>query len=368
MYHRHRLFPLLTVTLAVVVSLAPYAVGFTSDTQTNRLPARLTDKEFWRLIVEFSEPGGYFQSDNLVSNERPFQNVVPALKQLPRGGVYLGVAPEQNFTYIAALEPRIAFILDIRRGNLVAHLMYKALIELSPDRAEFVSRLFSRRRPAAVSRSSTVQELFAAYADADVEPDAAYYRENLKAVADQLTKVHGFELGAEDLIQLEAIFGMFFQHGPGLTYASSQGRGGRNMPSYAELQMGMDLDGHPRAFLASEESYGLLRAMEQKNLIVPIVGHFSGPKALKAIGRYLAARGATVTAYYTSNVEQYLFQNGVWQAFYANVATLPVDERSTFIRSARGQNVLDPIPLLLRDVAEGRIQTYASITSRGSVR
>jgi hypothetical protein len=108
--------------------------------------------------------------------------------------------------------------------------------------------------------------------------------------------------------------------------------------------------------------------MAQKNLIVPIVGDFAGPKALKAIGRYVAEQGATVTAYYTSNVEQYLFQNGVWQAFYANVATLPVDERSTFIRSARGQNVLDPIQLLLKDVAEGKIQTYASITSRGSVR
>ena len=367
MSHRHRLLPLLTVTLAAVVCLAPYAVGLTSETQVNRLPARLTDKEFWRLVVEFSEPGGYFQSDNLVSNERPYQNVVPALKQLPRGGVYLGVAPEQNFTYIAALEPRLAFILDIRRGNLVAHLMYKALLELSPERADFLSRLFSRRRPAGLSKTSSVHELFAAYDDAN-EPDAAYYKENLKAVADQLTKVHGFELGAEDLVQLDAIFGMFFQHGPGLTYASSQGRGGRNMPSYAELQMGMDLDGQSRAFLASEESYGVLRTMEQKNLIVPIVGDFAGPKALKAIGRYLADQGATVTAYYTSNVEQYLFQNGVWQSFYANVATLPVDERSTFIRSARGQNVLDPIQLLLRDVAEGRIQTYASITSRGSVR
>lgn len=369
MNRRRNLLSPLTVILAAGVCLAPYAAGLARDTQTgSRLPSRLTDKEFWRLVVEFSEPGGYFQSDNLVSNERPFQNVVPALRQFPRGGVYLGVAPEQNFTYIAALEPRLAFIIDIRRGNLVAHLLYKALLELSPDRADFVSRLFSRRRPPGLSKSSTVHELFAAYGDADVESDAAFYKENLRAITDQLTKTHGFDLHTEDRLQLEAIFGMFFQHGPGLTYASSQGRGGRNMPSYAELQMGMDLDGQPRAFLASEEHYNVLRAMAQKNLIVPIVGDFAGPKALKAIGRYVAEQGATVTAYYTSNVEQYLFQNGVWQAFYANVATLPVDERSTFIRSARGQNVLDPIQLLLKDVAEGKIQTYASITSRGSVR
>jgi hypothetical protein len=213
-----------------------------------------------------------------------------------------------------------------------------------------------------------VHDLFAAYEDADSEPDAALFKENLRAIGEQLTKVHGFDLKQEDLSLLETIYGMFFQYGPSLTYASSQGRGGRNMPTYAELQMGMDLDGQARAFLASEENYGALRSLQQRNLVVPIVGDFAGPKALKAIGRYVADQGATITAYYTSNVEQYLFQNGVWQAFYANVATLPVDERSTFIRSARGQNVLDPIHMLLKDVAEGRIQTYASITSRGSVR
>ena len=96
--------------------------------------------------------------------------------------------------------------------------------------------------------------------------------------------------------------------------------------------------------------------------------HVATCGALRGIGRYVADQGAIITAYYTSNVEQYLFQNGVWQAFYGNVATLPTDERSTFIRSARGQNVLDPIQLLLKDLSEGKIQTYVSITSRGNVR
>jgi hypothetical protein len=365
---RRRLLSPLTLTFALAVCLAAYAVGLARDTQSGRLPLKLTDREFWRLIVEFSEPGGYFQSDNLVSNERPFQNVVPALRQFPRGGVYLGVAPEQNFTYIAALEPRMAFILDIRRGNLIAHMMYKAIIELSADRAEFVSRLFSRKRAPSLSKTSTVEELFAAYADPDAEPDLGMYKDSQRAIWDHLTKVHGFDLTTDDQLQFQAIFGMFFQYGPSLTYASSQGRGGRNMPTYGELQMAMDLDGQHRAFLASEENYGVVRALEQKNLIVPVVGDFAGPKALRAIGRYVTEQGAVVTAYYTSNVEQYLFQNGVWQAFYTNVATLPTDERSTFIRSARGQNVLDPIQLLLKDVSEGKIQTYASITSRGNVR
>ena len=77
------------------------------------------------------------------------QRVIPDLTRTVKPGrVYLGVGPEQNFTYIAATKPAMAFIIDIRRGNLQLHLMYKALFELSADRAEFVSRLFSLKRPA----------------------------------------------------------------------------------------------------------------------------------------------------------------------------------------------------------------------------
>ena len=121
------------------------------STQTP-LPARLTDQEFWKLSTDLSEPNGYFRSDNFLSNETGFQWVIPELKRrIPPGGVYLGVGPEQNFTYISALKPAMAFIIDIRRGNLHEHLLYKALFEMSADRAEFLSRLFSRKRPAGLS-------------------------------------------------------------------------------------------------------------------------------------------------------------------------------------------------------------------------
>src|SRR5260370_4863013 len=110
------------------------------------LPDKLTDQEFWGLVSDLSEAGGYFRSDNFVSNEGAFQEVIPRLQQsLKPRGVYLGVGPEQNFTYIVALQPGISFILDIRRQNMLEHLLYKALIEMSPDREEFLSRLFARR-------------------------------------------------------------------------------------------------------------------------------------------------------------------------------------------------------------------------------
>src|SRR5213594_2350376 len=161
------------------------------------VPAELTDKQFWSLSKDLSEEDGFFRSDNLLSNETSFQYIIPELlKTAEQGRVYLGVGPEQNFTYIAALKPAMAFIIDIRRGNLDLHLMYKALFELSKDRAEFVSRLFARKRPDGLGTQSSAEEIFNAYAT--VQPGEALYNENLKAILDHLTRKHGFGLSNKD--------------------------------------------------------------------------------------------------------------------------------------------------------------------------
>src|SRR5215467_8846062 len=119
-----------------------------SSKAADQLPSQYTDTEFWRIITDFSEPNGPFPYENFVSNEVSYQDILPDLTKIVKpGGAYLGVAPEQNFTYIAAIRPKVAFILDIRRQNMLELLMYKALFEMSADRVEFVSRLFSRPKP-----------------------------------------------------------------------------------------------------------------------------------------------------------------------------------------------------------------------------
>ena len=124
---------LVVLTLFGMLSAAPPPI-----TAAEQLPSQLSDEDFWRLIADFSEEGGYFRSDNFVSNETTFQYPIPELiSTIKPGGIYLGVGPDQNFTYIVALQPKLAFILDIRRQNMLQHLMYKALLELSADRAEF---------------------------------------------------------------------------------------------------------------------------------------------------------------------------------------------------------------------------------------
>src|SRR5262245_23980367 len=132
----------LIAALAIVPTLRGWPAAPAAEAPKSALPQRISGQDLWKLSTELSEPDGNFRSDNLVSNEMYMQRVIPELVRVAKPGrAYLGVGPEQNFTYIAAVKPAIAFIIDIRRGNLRLHLMYKALFELSADRAEFVSRL-----------------------------------------------------------------------------------------------------------------------------------------------------------------------------------------------------------------------------------
>jgi hypothetical protein len=322
--------------LTLVVGLCGLAWVAASRTVAVRadLPSSLSDTEFWKLSQEFSEPGGTFHSENYVSNEGRFQLILPDLIARARqGGLYLGVGPEQNFTYIANLHPRMAFIVDIRRGNLQEHLLYKALFEMSADRADFLSRLFSRKRPAGIGARSTPGQLFAAY-DA-VPASAEQYDANLAAVLNWLTRSpHRLPLDRADREGIDSIYKTaFFADGPELGYQlTGQGRSSIH-PTYAELMSADDGAGHERSYLATEEHYRVMKTLEAANLLVPVVGDFGGSKALRSVARYAREHGAVVSAYYLSNVEQYLRQDGKMPAFCANVLAMPLDDHSTFIRS-----------------------------------
>lgn len=293
-----------------------------------RLPSRLSDREFWQLAADSSEPNGYFRSDNLTSNELGFQKVIPELvSRTAPGGVYLGVGPEQNFTYIVALRPALAVIFDIRRGNMLVQLMYKALFELAKDRADFVSMLFSRARPASIGAQTSVQDVFAAYAAST--PDEALYMRNVESIERLLTKTHELPLAPEDLRGLEHAYRTFYARGAAVRFS----------PTYSDLMVQTDGAGTERSYLASEANFVVMKDLEARNLVVPVVGDFAGPKAIRSVAAYLKGHGATVTAFYLSNVEQYLDQDGKWAAFCRNVATLPLDGSSTFIRTTAGRGV-----------------------------
>jgi hypothetical protein len=211
---------------------------------------------------------------------------------------------------------------------------------MSRDRADFLARLWSRPRPAGLTAASSVGQLMAAFEA--VAPSAETYASNLAAVAAWLTKdPHRFALRDGDLDGIDYVYKTaFFDGGPGLNYTfAGRGVGGGfgNRATYAELQMLDDGQGLNRGFLATEDNWLAVKDLETRNLIVPVVGDFGGPSAIRSVGAYLKANGAVVSAFYLSNVEQYLNQDGKEDTFLCNVAELPLDETSTFIYTGSGR-------------------------------
>jgi hypothetical protein len=270
---------------------------------------------------------------------------------------------------------------------------------MSSNRAEFLSRLFSRKAPAGLNANSSVDELFSAYATVPLDPE--YHQKNLQSVKDVLWKQHKFGLTTEDETSLEHVYDAITKAGTTLGYSVSDPnlanrvittrifdvatgtsdvavlsagdletairlfrfpvnpadpQGGTatrvnvsTFPTYTDLMTATDGSGVNRSYLASEGNYKSVREMQQKNLVVPIVGDFAGPKAIQAVGKYLSDHNATVSIFYLSNVEQYLTPTPTLKRFYENVATLPLNSSSSFIRSAQATGV-----------QPGIVQSYSS--------
>ena len=335
----------------------------------------LTAAEFSRLIRDLSEEGGYFRSDNFTSNETSYLHVVDKLRELgATGGAYIGVGPEQNFTYIAKVRPRIAFILDIRRQAMIQHLMFKAIFHLASSRTQYLSLLLSKPLPRdkAPSPDAPVNEMLSLINQAPAHDLA--YASNLAAIRKAIREDFQVQLSDADQKSLDYVYKNFRDDGLDIAYRMEGTRGGW-FPSLKELVVQPDQHGKLGNFLATKEDYEFVRDLHRKNLVIPVVGDFAGKKALAAIGDYLRKRGFTVTAFYTSNVEQYLFQNGVFTGFAENVRKLPINEKSLFIRAVpntrfshpaqlpghRTTTLLQQLTVFLKDFDEGRYQTYSDL-------
>ena len=367
------------VSAFLLIVAATVAFGQTAARAPKAIES-LSAAEFTRLINDLSEEGGFWRSDNFTSNEDSYLHVLDKLRELgATGDAYIGVGPEQNFTYIAKVRPRIAFIVDIRRQAMIQQLMYKAIFHLAPDRIQFLSRLLSRPLPKdkAPTEKSSVNEILAFFSDATASEQA--YAANLAAIRKAIKEDFQFTLSADDQTKLEYIYKSFRDQGLEIGFQIARPGGNRGgfmsgFPSLKELIAQTDLNGKTGNFLASAEDYDFVRGLHRQNLIIPVVGDFAGKKALAAVGDYLRKNGFTVTAFYTSNVEMILFNESKFTAFAENVRKLPVNDRSLFIRAVfnryshpaqtpglRLVTLLQQMTVFLKDFDEERYQSYRDL-------
>lgn len=370
------------ILICCALTQQPLQAYLAQQTQPTTKPLLTASTDFARLIERLSEPGGYFDSDNLISNESSFQHVMSKLRKMNiTGGAYIGVGPDTGFTYIAQIRPKMAFIIDIRRDNLLQHFWFKALFAMSRNRLEYLCHIFGKPVPADLKQWET-KSIAQIIEYLDKTPKKA---DLLAAVQKQLqekVKAFGLPLKQEELDHIAYVQQSFYDAGLDLKF-TSRGRGSRwYYPDYRTLLLERDLTGKQCNYLVNEDDFQYVKTLEDKNLIVPVVGDLAGKSALANIGKYIAEKGEKVSAFYTSNVEFYLMRGygSSFDSFAENVKQLPRGESSVLIRSYfngtwgyehpqtvngyYSTQLLQTLDSFVKEQASGGYQSYQDLISK----
>jgi hypothetical protein len=179
----------------------------------------------------------------------------------------------------------------------------------------------------------------------------------------------GVPLSDADLQTIERFHRRFITDGVALQFNSTGRAPQPGYPTYGDLLSERDRHGRQRSFLASAAAFDAVKQLHARDAIVPVVGDLAGSKTIAAIGGFLAGRGERVSAFYTSNVEFYLFRSGTFAAFVGNLAKLPRAPRAAIIRSFFGgiaprepgynsTSATQPIDALVGGYARGGFRRY----------
>ena len=352
---------------------AQNAAGSRTESRTDSLTAA----QFAALSARLSDAGGSFDTDNLISNESSLLHPLGTLeRERVRGGAYVGVGPDQNFNYLAQVSPHIAFVVDIRRDNLLHHLLYKALFAASRSRAEFLALWLGRPVPvgAPAGTDTDVDALIAWVARTPATPASRAH-----ALREVRTRVvtYGIALSADDLATIARFHTAFIDEGPALRFTST-GRAPRDYyPTLGQLLAERDREGRQRSWLASERAFRTVQSLERRNLVIPVVGDLAGG-VLTRLDRVLRERAESLSVIYTSNVEDYLIRDGRFPAFVRGVRALPRTANAMIIRSWFGgpgthpQNVrgyyttqlVEPVSAFVADPAVETVRRYWQLVGR----
>jgi hypothetical protein len=333
------------------------ALAFCSRREKTAIP-------FDELVETLSEKGGYFDTDNLISNEAAYVQVVPILTAV--GGVYIGVGPEQNFQYIGRLRPKWAFIVDVRRDNMLHHLLLNAILVKAKTPYEYLCWLFSRRCGETVAPGAAFGDMMAAFERS--EPDEKLFEQNFSALMKHVHENLRVPLEERDEKVMEFIYHTFFDEQLDLRFKSLGRPPMPYHPSYRGLLLAQGVDDKPAHFLSRPDDYDYVRKLAVDGHLIPVVGDFAGPHALRAVGDFAREQGEKVTAFYVSNVEFYLMRSDSFPTYVENVRSLPRSDSSQFIRAYFSYGYPHPaaLPGLRSTLVREKMDRFFQLYDQGS--
>ncbi|MEI8270433.1 MAG: hypothetical protein WCG45_03615 [bacterium] len=268
------------------------------------------------LVNKFHNESTFeFPAENIISNELSYQHVLTDLNI--RHGCYLGVGPDQNFTYISHVKPNIALLIDIRRNGFLQNIFYKALFEISKDRSEFLSNLFGKQLT-----GSCIFELI----------NQIDYGINHIDVTDKIINAimtFGLCLTESDFVSIRNIHQMFIDNGLNIFYTTHKNTNTK-FCTYRSLLLETDKFGNKKNYLVSDENFQIVKILQDNNLIIPVHSDICN---LHEISQFLFEIKETVSVFYTSNSEYYIWVLGKMDEFVESVKSLPISKESVIIRS-----------------------------------
>src|SRR5206468_11383221 len=143
--------------------------------------------------------------------------------------------------------------------------------------------------------NATAAALMSAYWTTTTENSTSYDR-NHHEIDDVLIQRHKLPLSKEDLDGIAYAYHAFYWYGPGITWSSTTTVAGKRI-TYADLMTQADASGSALSFLSSEATFSAVKDLQRRNMVIPVVGNFAGPKSLRAIGEYVRQHQAIVSVF-----------------------------------------------------------------------
>ncbi len=195
-----------------------------------------------------------------------------------KGGGYLGVGSDQNYTMLARCRADFAWILDYDEIVVLLHAINRAFILESDTPLVFVEK----------------------WQPQSEQTSLAIIREH--------------EADNPRLGEIEQVYTKYR----------------RKLFEHFERLAGRKHKGKPSTWLADEGDYAYVRGMFEAGRIRPMMGNLLADRAVAGIGEASRALGIPVRVIYLTNVEELVHYNG---AMRASFRSLPVDERSVVLRT-----------------------------------
>lgn len=331
-------------TLASASDAGPSHAAVATPSASDASRELLEGQRFTELVTQLSESSAYFFSNNLISNETSYLQIADELAERARpDAAYVGVGPEQNFSYIALTRPSVAFIVDIRRDNQLLLLLHRAAFEEASSRSHYLALLLGR------SHDRSRSEAPGARIDAVVEAaltgpaDEASFEAAHTALRARIDG-YGLGLGKGDAETLRKQHRAFFEAQLSLRFELHH-KNGRLYPTFAELLRTRSPSGRSGSYLDTLEGFRVVQDLQRRGRIVPLVGDFAGDGALRELGVHLRSEGLEVGTFYVSNVEQYLLERDKWGRWLRNVEALPRHRDAVFVRAYLDQGARHPAQL-----------------------